>query len=154
MKSLIVIALAALGLAGCSKEIGDSCVLATDCDPNGARTCDLSQQGGYCTVVGCDYDTCPQEAVCVRFFQGTFDMPACGSASDCTPDEFCTVAGKCALLSTETRYCMRKCNKDSDCRGGYECRTLQDMKDHGGEPVLAPGEQVTDSSPKFCAIAP
>jgi hypothetical protein len=154
MKSLILIAILA---AGCGKEIGDSCVLATDCDVNGTRTCDLSQKGGYCTIQGCDYASCPSEAVCVRFFMGTFDSQTCDPSSDaptCTPDELCALTGHCALRSTEVRYCMRKCKDDGDCRDGYECRTLAEMKRDGGEPVLKPGEKVDASSPKFCAIAP
>ena len=36
--------------------MGDSCQTSTDCDPNGNRVCDLSQPGGYCTILGCDRD--------------------------------------------------------------------------------------------------
>jgi hypothetical protein len=49
---------------------------------------------------------------------------------------------------------MRTCGSDGDCRDGYECRDLEAMKEHGGEPVLAPGEPVDDSAPKFCAERP
>lgn len=160
MKSLIVIAALSLGLAGCGKEIGDSCVLATDCDINGTRTCDLSQTGGYCTIMGCDYNTCPTEAVCVGFLMGSFDNQTCTYATDgvstfdCTPDELCTLDGHCAPSANEIRYCMRKCNKDSDCRSGYECRDMTKMEKDGGMPILAPGQKIDSSTPKFCALAP
>lgn len=160
MKSLIVIAALSLGIAGCGKEIGDSCVLATDCDINGTRTCDSLQPGGYCTIAGCDYNTCPTEAVCVAFLSGSFDNETCTYATDgvstfdCTPDELCTLDGHCAPSADEIRYCMRKCNKDSDCRSGYECRGFDEMKKDGGMLVLAPGQKVDSSSPKFCALAP
>jgi hypothetical protein len=67
--TMMVLALtSALALASCGKKIGDACQTAADCDPNGARICDLSQPGGYCTILGCDETTCPSEAACIRFF--------------------------------------------------------------------------------------
>ncbi len=67
----------ALALASCGKKIGDSCQTPADCDPNGARICDLSQPGGYCTVQGCDETTCPSEAACIRFFPVQFLTKPC-----------------------------------------------------------------------------
>ena len=57
---------------------------------------------------------------------------------------------------------MRKCGSNGDCRGDenddgksdYECRDLDAMKLHGGEPVLNPDEVVDERSPKFCAASP
>ena len=60
--------LLALVGAGCGKQIGDSCQVSSDCDPNGVRICDLSEPGGYCTILGCDETTCPSEATCIRYF--------------------------------------------------------------------------------------
>lgn len=147
--------------AGCGSEIGDSCGLSIDCSPNGDRYCERSESspGGYCTVVGCDYDTCPDEAVCVRFFSGVASNLPCDpdtedlSTDACTPDELCTVGGTCAPLQAETRYCMRQCEDLGDCREGYECRDRELMRQHGGEPVLAPGASRSESLPRFCAIA-
>src|SRR5439155_19166710 len=52
-------------LFGCSKQIGDACVVPTDCSTAGDRDCsDPTAAGGYCTIRGCDYNTCPSEAVC------------------------------------------------------------------------------------------
>jgi hypothetical protein len=48
---------------------------------------------------------------------------------------------------------MKICQSSGDCRDGYECRDLDLMKEHGGEPVLEPGKIVDESSPKFCAAA-
>ena len=64
----------ALGAVGCGAEIGDSCVFSTDCstDSTEGRVCDTSQIHGYCTILGCDYNTCPEESVCIRFFTGSF----------------------------------------------------------------------------------
>jgi hypothetical protein len=150
--------------AACGSEIGDSCFAAADCDPNGLRTCDITSPGGYCTVVGCDFDTCPDEAVCVRFFVGSFenevcdpateDVPSSDGTDDCTLDEVCTIAGHCVPHAAEARYCMRKCGDDGDCRDGYECRTEELMIDHGGEPVLAPGERPDGDPQRFCAVQP
>ena len=149
MRYLVLFVLA----AGCGKEIGDACIVSTDCSQRGDRQCDISSKDGYCTIQGCDYNTCPQEAACVRFFSGQFDNKPCVVMGDCSLDELCDLQGHCVPRSTETRYCMRTCNTAGDCRDGYECRDYQLMIDHGGEPVLAPGLVVDSSSPKFCAPA-
>ena len=158
--------LAALGClgAGCGKEIGDTCQLATDCDPDGSRFCDLSAPdgNGYCTIMGCDYDTCPSEAACIQFFTGEFENRPCnhltedmpGGTDDCSFDELCDLEDHCVPRSSEIRYCMRKCDSNDDCRDGYECRDLMLMEAHGGEPVmLAPGEVDSASVPGYCAPA-
>jgi hypothetical protein len=67
----------ALALASCGKKIGDACQTTTDCDPNGARICDLAQPGGYCTILGCDDTTCPSEAACIRYFPVQFLTTPC-----------------------------------------------------------------------------
>ncbi len=156
---LLMLATAAIG---CGKEIGDSCIVSTDCDPSGLRLCDTStgSKDGYCTIMGCDYNTCPSEGVCVRFFGGEFENKPCDhttdgtSTFDCSFDELCDLNDHCVARSSEVRYCMRKCSSNGDCRDGYECRTLDLMKAHGGEPVLAPGVLVDSKAPKFCAAKP
>jgi hypothetical protein len=152
---------ATLAAAGCGKEIGDSCIVSTDCDPTGTRQCDLSSDpSGYCTIMGCDYDTCPSEAVCVRFFTGEIENEPCDhttegiSTFDCSLDELCDLNDRCVPALSEERYCMRKCSSSGDCRSNYECRDLTLMMEHGGEPVLAPGVVVDSKAPKFCAIKP
>jgi hypothetical protein len=69
----VVLVVAALScvtalLGACSHDIGDSCKTSADCDPNGTRACDLSQPGGYCTMVGCDEKSCPSGSACIRYF--------------------------------------------------------------------------------------
>lgn len=151
----LVAALAVLSGA-CGKEIGDPCTLNGDCSPNGDRICDPdpASPNGYCTILGCDSSTCPDEAVCVRFFTGNFTNKQCTGAQDCSLDELCSVTGNCVARSSEIRYCMRTCGSDGDCRDGYECRDLTRMMEHGGEPVLKPGTAVDEHAPKFCAVAP
>lgn len=153
---------AALAVAtiGCGKEIGDACIVSSDCSTAGDRVCDLASPSGYCTIQGCDYATCPSEATCVRFFTGDFNNRTCDpttedvSTDDCSEDELCALAGHCVARSSESRFCMKTCNDNSDCRSGYECRTLELMKSHGGQPVLAPGVAIDDKAPKFCATSP
>lgn len=146
--------------AGCGKEIGDECFSGADCSPNGDRQCDSASTGGYCTIQGCDVGTCPDEATCIRFFTNTFSNRPCDplteniSTDDCNFDELCSLASQCVPRSSEQRFCMRTCSDDGDCRDGYECRDLQRMIEHGGEPVLRPGEVVSSSPTKFCAVAP
>jgi len=147
-------------LAACGSEIGDSCLLNSDCDPNQTRTCDLTQPEGYCTVIGCDHDTCPDESVCVSFFVGGFTNRTCDpttedlSTDDCTFEEVCSLTEQCVPRSAETRYCMRKCGGSGDCRDGYECRDNDLMISHGGQPVLPPDERPTGDLQAFCALAP
>jgi hypothetical protein len=155
MRFTQLVIVAALAFAGCGKEIGDACYISTDCDPNGQRDCDTSQSQGYCTIRGCDYNTCPEDSACIRFFTGGFSNLPCESRSDCSLDELCSLEGLCVPRSSEARYCMATCGDDGDCRDGYECRDLDLMVEHGGEPVLAPGVEVTTkTAPKFCAIKP
>ena len=148
----------ALLVAGCGDEIGDECIVGSDCSPNGDRSCDTSSRGGYCTIQGCDYNTCPDEAACIRFFTGRFENrccgPECAAPVTCTLDELCSLDGYCVPRSSEVRYCMRTCDGNDDCRDGYECRDLELMRQHGGEPVLAPGQPIDSGSPKFCASSP
>jgi hypothetical protein len=158
--------LAVLAVVGaCGKEIGDACVISTDCDPNGERLCDPASIGGYCTIQGCDVSTCPGESVCIRFFSGGFSNKECNHTNPgnaCSFDELCALDDHCVARSSEVRFCMRKCGSNDDCRGDenddgisdYECRDLDKMVLHGGEPVLDPGEVVDARAPKFCAAAP
>ena len=139
---------------GCGKEIGDACITGVDCDPGGERLCDVSQKEGYCTIQGCDFATCPEEAACIRFFTGSFENKACDTNADCSLDELCSIKNQCVPRSSEIRYCMKTCESDGDCRDGYECRDLAKMMDHGGEPVLEPGTPIDGNAPKFCAAAP
>ena len=175
LRSLARLGLGALlVLAACGSEIGDACQLASDCDPDGDRVCLRStvdgqpDVGGYCTVVGCDPDTCPDEAVCVRFYAGAFQNKDCDPATEdtddpttpdviegtdaCSLDEACSVQKKCALRASEVRYCMLSCGSSSDCRSGYECRDRAAMEARGGEPVLPDGERIGTDPARFCAV--
>jgi hypothetical protein len=166
LSPLVLLLLLGGGL-GCGKEIGDECVINPDCSPNGDRVC-IDPPNGYCTVVGCDVSTCPEEAVCVRFFNGSFinrpcdrftednlELPSEERTNACSLDEQCAITSHCVPRSSEIRFCMRRCDSDSDCRTGYECRDFGRMVLHGGEPVLRPGEVIDETNAvKFCAAAP
>jgi hypothetical protein len=141
------VVLAALG--GCGSKIGDSCSISSDCSPDGDRLCDGNSPDGYCTVPGCDTGTCPDDSICVQFFpvvnlDKTCDPQA--AQTGCTIDEICTIGGKCAPRASEVRFCMATCSES--CREGYECRTVERMKAHGGQPV--PGEPAAQA---FCAAS-
>lgn len=169
--SLALVLCAAVGAASCGREIGDECVTPADCNPNGSRACDTSQPGGYCTIIGCDATSCPEEAVCIRYFPAEFltlpcnpcceDWPAqsppppgcaadsCpnGPLDECTADELC-LERVCAPRSTERRFCAKGCGSNDDCRGGYECRLA------GTRGSLALTSSVNPMA-RFCApIAP
>jgi hypothetical protein len=134
---LVGLALCALTLGACGHDIGDDCRSSADCDPNGTRACDLSQPGGYCTIVGCDEKSCPSDSWCIRYFPEQYLTATCTPApldatgpfdEGCNADELCLASersatgGFCAKRSTETRQCAKNCSDGSDCRSGYLCR--------------------------------
>src|SRR4029079_1486418 len=124
---VFVLAVVPLAAGGCARKIGDECTTAADCNPNGTRSCDQSQPGGYCTIQGCDETSWPEEAACIRLFPAQFLTRACdrdpnATSTGCAADEFCLPEGLCAPLSTELRYCLKTCTSVDDCRSGYECR--------------------------------
>lgn len=94
--ALLLLALTAMA---CGHEIGDACKSSVDCDPNGTRSCDLSQPDGYCTVLGCDETSCPSSSTCIRLFPQIFlaaKAQSCAAAgSTCPPGSTCTAAGYC-----------------------------------------------------------
>jgi hypothetical protein len=127
----LAVFLAVLAGVGCKREIGDECTTAADCNPNGTRSCDATQPGGYCTIQGCDETSCPEEAACIRYFPAQYLTKACDTSPDpadpaatsgCAADEVCLEEGRCAPLSTELRYCVKTCSSNEDCRSAYECR--------------------------------
>src|SRR5688572_5473529 len=64
----LLVVLPVLGLAlACTPEIGDKCILSTDCSIRGDRLCDNSQPEGYCTIFNCAGNLCPKNAACVLF---------------------------------------------------------------------------------------
>jgi hypothetical protein len=155
MRSSLSLAFALVALAAlsaCGKKIGDACQVPSDCSSDNDRLCDLTPPDGYCTIAGCDFATCPSEAVCVRFYPGSDDSAPCNDQRDCDFDEICTVAKRCAQRASEIRYCMLMCEGDGDCRDGYECRDMAVMALHGGEPVPDPTltSGMSDFQP-FCA---
>jgi len=124
VRAALLLAVVATAGAGCRREIGDECTTAADCNPNGSRSCDATQPGGYCTIQGCDETSCPEEAVCIRYFPSQYLTEPCNPSAvetGCSADELC-VDGKCARRSTELRYCVKSCSSGDDCRSGYECR--------------------------------
>jgi hypothetical protein len=158
-----------LGGVGCSHKIGDSCSTNVDCQPDGTRFCDTSAPSGYCTILGCDTNTCPGEAVCIRFLTPILDEPCTyhddqpNTQSDCPHiDDRCVCdttikvdgkqvcengIGHCAPESSEHRWCQYKCSSNGDCRSGYECRSTGTF---GAEPVPTLSNP-TGNSAKFCA---
>jgi hypothetical protein len=148
-----------LGLAGCKDKIGDSCSYNVDCASTGDRLCDLASPGGYCTIENCTQDSCPDDGVCIAFYPVEFltvpcdpnteDVadPATGT-DDCTIDELCTRSGFCAPLASLSRFCMKKCDKNSDCRTEYECRRTGL---NGAELVPPVGQAHSDAVGRFCA---
>jgi hypothetical protein len=162
MRALLVAA--AVSVVGCGHNVGDDCHTNVDCSPAGDRFCDTSAPGGYCTVDGCDVNTCPDEAVCIRFLTPlldeacTFDPAHPNSRADCphpddrcvcdlTINKMCVGSAHCAPESTERRWCQLKCSSNSDCRTAYECRSTGTL---GAEPVPTLTNPLGTPA-KFCA---
>lgn len=113
----------------------------------------MNQPGGYCTVFGCNFESCPDDSVCVQFFTIARTDLTCNNDLECTADDMCTIGGYCAPRTAELRYCMKSCGGNGDCRTGYECRDEALMAEHGGETLVNPSKP-PNSLPKFCAPAP
>jgi hypothetical protein len=148
--------LALLVTAGCGHNIGDACTSNVDCSPAGDRFCDLSVISGYCTVEGCDINTCPNNEPCVRFFTVIVTEPCDYDSAEpghckpgtrcCQPDERCVpdlaatggvVPGHCAPESTERRWCMHGCGSDGDCRDqNFLCRSTSPAPPGSRIPIL------------------
>jgi hypothetical protein len=168
----LVAAMLLCALAACGHSIGDACNTNVDCSPAGDRFCDVSSTNGYCSIDGCDVDTCPTEAVCIRFLTPLLDKecnsdqipvgPDGGKQPDgtkCTPDQRCVcdqivqpsghcTAWFCAPETSERRWCMRGCSSDSDCRTGYRCAYTDEF---GGNTV--PTFDMDPQPNRYCAPA-
>jgi hypothetical protein len=140
---LTLVAAALLSVA-CGRKIGDSCKSSIDCSQESERLCDISQPDGYCTVEGCDEQSCPDSAVCIRFFPRLFLTRKCGAG--CSAEEIC-VDDSCAPRASERRYCAHPCGGDGDCRGGYQCR-------RAGTGGSLPLTSTPDTPVSFCAPTP
>lgn len=147
MTRVVVAAVLFAAGIGCSMEIGDECTENVDCSTSGDRVCDITAPGGYCTVLDCEPDTCPEEAVCVAWGEGlserTFCMRHCGSGDDCREGYTC-------FSPTDFGYCAANCAEDEECRRRYGC--TEDIADY--DP--ASWGRIVDASPrgsKFCTRA-
>jgi len=126
--------LALLVLSACQPEIGDSCSNASDCSVQEQRTCDTTYPGGYCTVLGCEADSCPEEASCVAFQSVVSVAPECASYQ--------------ARPRLQRTVCMKSCNNDGDCRGGYQCVDLSGPNPWAATVVESGGSR------KVCTLPP
>jgi hypothetical protein len=140
--------------AACGREIGDDCETNVQCSAQGDRQCDISQPGGYCTVEGCDRSSCPDSALCVRFFPPEALTVSCDPtevrSSTCAEREICLAEGFCVEVRLEHRFCMKPCGSDGDCREGYQCRSTGTL---GAELLPGPNGEPPKVG-RFCTATP
>ncbi|WP_437576352.1 hypothetical protein [Sorangium sp. So ce887] len=134
--ALLLVVLGAFSLlAGCGPQIGDACITSLDCaQQEQLLFCDGTQPGGYCTVFNCEPDSCYGSSVCVAF-NPVLDQ-ACGELENVRWPRF------------ERTFCMATCDDDDDCRSGYSCVALGDIR---GAAAIPPGERnaaIVDSEPE------
>jgi hypothetical protein len=98
-----------LACPACTPNIGDACVVHSECSQTGDRICEPNFPGGYCTIFNCEPGTCPSEAACVAFYSAPSEKLACGDPTD---------------RRFERTFCMKTCTGDSDCRTSYSCVDL------------------------------
>ncbi|HMJ11546.1 MAG TPA: hypothetical protein VK524_09055 [Polyangiaceae bacterium] len=117
----------------CKPEIGDECEVSTDCSATGDRLCDTTQPDGYCTMFNCEPNSCPEEAVCIGYGNVLSTVPECSDPQ----------AGR----RLQRTFCLKSCESDDDCRGGYECIDMKRENDWGAVVVERSGK-----SGKVCAV--
>jgi hypothetical protein len=110
LRAFVLVAAAVAGLAGCQPQIGDKCVLNTDCSVSGTRQCDNSMPGGYCTMFNCGPNSCPDQSACYLFSAQVDGCPY----NDHVPSR------------TAHSFCVKDCASDGDCRTGYACTKAGD----------------------------
>jgi hypothetical protein len=114
----VLLLVAAVVAPACQRQIGDECRTSVDCDPNGTRVCDLSQPGGYCTVMGCNETSCPGGSACIRYFPEQFLTRHCNPKCE----NFACQVDPCPAGETDSDggTCLPPCkNPDTgvDCSG-------------------------------------
>lgn len=103
-------------LNACQAQVGDNCQGNADCSQIGDRICDITQPGGYCTQFNCEPGQCPDEAVCVVYSVDVSPLMECVDPQ--------------ARPRTARTFCMKRCEKDSNCRDeeGYVCTPAADLE--------------------------
>jgi hypothetical protein len=125
--------LLSLVFVACKPEIGDECEISTDCSATGDRLCDTTQPGGYCTMFNCDPGSCPDEAACIRYGNVLSTAPECQDPA--------------ASRRLQRTFCLKNCESDDDCRGGYACIDMRRESERGVVVVERSG-----TSGKVCAV--
>jgi len=126
-----------LALGACKPGIGDACTTSTDCSQSGDRLCDISQPNGYCTIFNCEpagtnaASKCPDDSACIAFAAEPSPLEECANALGATP--------------YQRTFCLRKCDRNSDCRDGYVCKDPEE----GGKFAVD-----VDGTTKVCLVAP
>lgn len=88
-----------------SKPTGGSCFTYTACD--GGASCQFTDQGGYCTKVGCKSNAeCPNEASCIEYPGMTLCAKECSSNDDCRVEDGFSCQFKTLPNGISTTVCL------------------------------------------------
>lgn len=106
----LAVALLMIMGAACTPSIGDECETSADC-PTGA-ICDITVDGGYCTIPDCEQGECPGASICVRFDDETaYCMASCEASDECRDGLSCRVERKAQCIG----FCYEGSDADDAC---------------------------------------
>ena len=90
-RALFLALVLSLGLTtACAPAIGDDCTNDAQCSTGDGEVCDISVEGGYCTVQDCQVNGCPDDAVCITFDQtSSYCMAYCEDDDECRDGQVC-----------------------------------------------------------------
>lgn len=94
-------------------SLGISLLVATlciACEPGIGDKCDTTND-------------CAIGMVCDRESPGGYCL-----SYNCELDEDCPEGAVCVAFTEQISYCLKKCNKNKDCRSSYTCREEYDNK--------------------------
>ena len=105
---LVLLLLGTIGgmWVGCGNVVGDPCIADSQC--GAGRQCDTRSFEGYCTIEGCEDNTCPANQMCIEFKNAqTYCMATCVEQNECRDGYECLFIED-DTLNESIGYCRQK----------------------------------------------